>query len=130
MPERERLAAFRTSHLLASSRLQGGHREPRSMSSVASFEDRSPLRTGRHQQTRVMSPSVYPTANVESRGRRRPRATDRRIMTADRAVGRLCRVGRACVDGRVPPLHPGGGGGGPTPEEAQALSRQACPGSL
>ena len=70
VPEREIvLAAFRTSAPLGQrSSVQMSFEEPRSMSSVTSFEDRSPLRTASpsKRSVRVPSPSVYPTANVES----------------------------------------------------------------
>ena len=71
VPEREIvLAAFRTSAPLGQrSSVQMSFEEPRSMSSVTSFEDRSLLRTrSPTKSVRVPSPSVYPTANVESLG--------------------------------------------------------------
>ena len=133
VPEREIvLAAFRTSAPLGQrSSVQMSFEEPRSMSSVTSFEDRSPLRTASpsRRSVRVPSPSVYPTANVESLGGSGDRrATDRRIMTADRAV-------RTSVEPSDPPAAdvylplPGGGAGGgrPTPEEAQALQQAGVP---
>ena len=100
------------------------------MSSVTSFEDQSPLRTASpsRRSVRVPSPSVYPTANVESvMGSGDRRATDRRIMTADRAVRTSIQESDAPASTDVYLPLPGGGGGGgaPTPEEAQAL-QQAC----
>ena len=100
------------------------------MSSVTSFEDRSPLRTASpsKRSVRVPSPSVYPTANVESLGGSGDRrATDRRIMTADRAVRTSIQESDAPAATDVYLPLPGGGGGGEatTPEEAQAL-QQAC----
>ena len=133
VPEREVvLAAFRTSAPLGQrSSVQMSFEEPRSMSSVTSFEDRSPLRTrSPPKQTRVMSPSVYPTANVESvMGSGDRRATDRRIMTADRAVRTSIQESDAPASTDVYlPLQGGGGGGGrPTPEEAQALQQAGVP---
>ena len=63
---------------------------------------------------RVPSPSVYPTANVESaRGGGDRRATDRRIMTADRAVRTSGQESDAppATDVYLP-LQAGGAGGG------------------
>ena len=127
VPEREIvLAAFRTSAPLGQrSSVQMSFEEPRSMSSVTSFEDRSLLRTrSPTKSVRVPSPSVYPTANVESLGGSGDRrATDRRIMTADRAVRTSIQESDAPASTDVYLPLPGGGagGGGSTPEEAQAL---------
>ena len=58
------------------------------------------------------------------------RATDRRIMTADRAVRTSIQESDAPAAGAdvYLPLQGGGGGGGrPTPEEAQALQQAGVP---